>query len=404
VINVNMNAATRLGVNSLLLLGGVMALYLGRVIFLPTIIALFLAAMLWPATVWLHQRLHFRWSIACLTMITGLVLLNFLIAFGLVVAVTKMVQALPSPEKGKDQQQQVYDTFRSRLKAVFPLDRDNDFFPEKAEQSRVFEWVSKTLEKSVPEVLVYVGWTGLGWLWQVILILFLLLFLMVEGRMLLRRVAEIIGPSPEARAKAGRVMSDMARQVRTYLVWRTLINFGVALVVGLVYAWAGLSQAWTWAMFTAVLFYIPYLGPIVAGGPPVIDAFLSHESPMLALGILLFYLVMTILEGYVLVPVLMGRSMEMNATTVLLSCLFWELVWGPLGLFLAMPLMAAIKSICYHVPGWRPWANLMSTTEEDPEPEKPALAAGEKGPGGPAPGGNSEKAQAGGSAGTRAGV
>jgi hypothetical protein len=48
--------------------------------------------------------------------------------------------------------------------------------------------------------------------------------------------------------------------------------------------------------------------------------------------------------------------------------MFWELVWGPSGLFLAMPLMAAIKSICYHVPGWRQWANLMSSTELEPEP------------------------------------
>src|ERR1051325_4290654 len=64
----------------------------------------------------------------------------------------------------------------------------------------------------------------------------------------------------------------------------------------------------------------------------------------------------------------MGRSMELNATTVMLACLFWELVWGTLGLFLAMPLMAALKAICYHVPGWRPWANLMSTASDERTP------------------------------------
>jgi hypothetical protein len=50
---------------------------------------------------------------------------------------------------------------------------------------------------------------------------------------------------------------------------------------------------------------------------------------------------------------------------VMLACLFWELVWGAPGLFLAMPLMAAIKTVLYHMPGMRPWANLMSTTEPD---------------------------------------
>ena len=61
--------------------------------------------------------------------------------------------------------------------------------------------------------------------------------------------------------------------------------------------------------------------------------------------------------------------MQLNATTVLLACLFWHLVWGPQGLFLAMPMMAAIKAICANVPGWEAWANLMSTREPDPPPK-----------------------------------
>jgi predicted PurR-regulated permease PerM len=116
-------------------------------------------------------------------------------------------------------------------------------------------------------------------------------------------------------------------------------------------------------MLTAVACYVPYLGPLVAGIPPVLDSFLTSPTPWYAVGIMAFYIAVITLEGYVLVPVVMGRSMELNATTVMLACLFWELVWGLPGLFLAMPLMAAIKAICAHVPGWRPWANLMSTAD-----------------------------------------
>src|SRR5205807_9031887 len=114
-----------------------------------------------------------------------------------------------------------------------------------------------------------------------------------------------------------------------------------------------------------ILWYVPYLGPILAGVPPVLDAFVSCESPWVPIGILAFYILFVTLEGYLVVPVVMGRSMELNATTVMLACLFWELVWGTSGLFLAMPLMAAIKTICLHVPDWQPWANLMSTRDDD---------------------------------------
>jgi predicted PurR-regulated permease PerM len=158
-------------------------------------------------------------------------------------------------------------------------------------------------------------------------------------------------------------LRDMANQIRSYLVWRTIINFALALFLGLVYYMLGLSQSWTWALFTAILWYVPYIGPILAGVPPVLDAFVSCDSPWVPLGILLFYVFLVTLEGYFIIPVVMGRSMEMNATTVMLACLFWELVWGTAGLFLAMPLMAAVKTICAHVPDWQPWANLMDTRE-----------------------------------------
>jgi predicted PurR-regulated permease PerM len=168
------------------------------------------------------------------------------------------------------------------------------------------------------------------------------------------------------RSKVGVALTDMSNRIRSYLVWRTIINFSMSLFLGLVYHVLGLSQPWTWALMTAVLWYVPYIGPILAGVPPVLDAFVSCDSPWVSIGILVFYIAFVTLEGYFIVPVVMGRSMELNATTVMLACLFWELVWGPAGLFLAMPLMAALKTVCTHVPDWQPWANLMSTRDEPP--------------------------------------
>src|SRR5262249_40630644 len=157
------------------------------------------------------------------------------------------------------------------------------------------------------------------------------------GPMLAARFVEIFGPSQEMRSRAKIILRDMAHQVRTYLVWRTILNFVVALVVGLVYHWLELKQPWTWAIFTGLLCYLPYLGPMAAAVPPIIDAFVTGDSPWLALEVFAFYLAFMTLEAYVILPVVMGRSMELNATTVMLACLFWELVWGLPGLFLAMP-------------------------------------------------------------------
>jgi predicted PurR-regulated permease PerM len=369
MINLPSTPATRVGLNVLILLGSVVALRLGESVLIPLIIALLLAAVLGPAALWLHRRLHFSWTGSCLFAIFGLVVLNLLISVVFVISVSRMVNSLPAPQAPAGKTQQViYEGMVNKIRALVPWwEFGEDVFPQNAEDSPVFSYIRDTVQKSVPDALKNIAMYVCIWGWQCILVLFILFFLLLEGGMLIRRGVEIFGPSQEVQDKARAVLSDMAGQVKTYLVWRTIINFGLALVVGAVYQVAGLHQPWTWAMLLAVLNYVPYLGPVLAGIPPLFDALLSI-SPLGTVVVVGAYAVVIVLEGYLVVPVLMGRNMDLNATTVLLACLFWELVWGTLGLFLAMPLMAALKAICFHVPGWRPWANLMSTAGDERKP------------------------------------
>jgi predicted PurR-regulated permease PerM len=398
VINLNLGAATRWGLNVLILLSIIGALYLGRSILIPTVFALLLAALLWPAAARLHQhgipfpcpargrtfpwltlhqaRLRLPWVVACIVAMSGLVALTLLVTLAFGLAITKMVQdlAIQSPAE----QQEVYSHFRRKLESISPVPLDPQYLPENANDSPLFKSVKEALDPQKSyfiDFLLKIGGYGGSWIWEWILVMFILLFLLLEGPMLGRRVVEIFGPSPEVQAKVGAALTDMARQVRTYLVWRTIINFVLAFWLGLLYQFLGLKQGWTWALLSSILWYIPYLGPIVAGVPPVIDAFISCDSPWVAVAILVLYTVLLILEGYLIYPLVIGRNMELNSTTVMLACLFWELVWGLPGLFLAMPLMAGIKAICWHVPGWRAWANLMGTREDEPAPEDKREAA-----------------------------
>jgi predicted PurR-regulated permease PerM len=309
------------------------------------------------------------WSLACSCAVLLLVGVVFGIAVAFSAAIPKLLQTLPNDER---KAQEFYARFRDRVQRVSPVPLDPRYFPESADDSEAVKYIRNALDPKNPQFIVTallnLASVGGSWLWQSILIMFLLLFLLLEGRMLTRRLVEVFGPSAEAQAKAVEALKDMANQVRTYLVWRTIINFALAIFLGAVYQVMGLSQAWTWALVTAILWYVPYLGPILAGVPPALDAFVTCDSPWAAIGIVVFYTAFVTVEGYFIVPVVMGRSMELNATTVMLACLFWDLVWGTAGLFLAMPLMAAVKAVCAHVPDWQPFANLMGTREEPPVP------------------------------------
>ena len=65
-------------------------------------------------------------------------------------------------------------------------------------------------------------------------------------------------------------------------------------------------------------------------------------------------------------PYVMGRSLDLNGTTVLIACLFWGFLWGLVGLVLAMPITVCFKLVCQTVPELHRWAELMSRDWQTP--------------------------------------
>jgi AI-2 transport protein TqsA len=78
------------------------------------------------------------------------------------------------------------------------------------------------------------------------------------------------------------------------------------------------------------------------------------------------YLAVVGIEGYIVTPLVMGRSLDLNGTTVLLACLFWGYLWGLLGLVLAMPITVSLKVVFQTIPELNRWAELMSVDWQSP--------------------------------------
>jgi AI-2 transport protein TqsA len=371
-MNLNLTTATRYGLNVLAAFGASMALYFGQSIFVPLTIAGLLAAMLWPWASWMHRRLKLPWFVACSTAIGLLVLLVLLVLALVVVSIPQILNDLPNPNNDKDIQDK-YAALRGKFAtAQLPFLSVDEVLPEKVSDAKLYQELLKYLRgEQITKDLLSLGGGGVHILAETTLVLFTLLFLLVEGQMLVDKVRNIFGPGLGIQASVSRAFRDMAESVRSYLVWRTIVNIGLGVVLGLVYHFIGMKQPVLWALLTVILCYIPYLGTIAAGVMPTLDA-LVNVGPLYGLGVLVFYVAVVTVEGYIIVPWVMGRSMDLNATTVLISCLFWYLVWGTAGLFLAMPLMAAIKAICANVPGWAAWGELMSSEHTPPPPHDEA--------------------------------
>ena len=77
--------------------------------------------------------------------------------------------------------------------------------------------------------------------------------------------------------------------------------------------------------------------------------------------------------GNILDPWLLGQTLRLSSFGIILSLAFWGAIWGIAGMFLAVPIMGAVMSVCAHIPWLRPIAVLLSHEglPDQDEPEEP---------------------------------
>ena len=206
------------------------------------------------------------------------------------------------------------------------------------------------------------------WVVQGFIILVLVIFLLVESPMLTNKVIRFFAQTTGEVEKAGAMLTAVTRKIRDYLVARTLINLALGLVVALGLWCLNVHFALILGLFAALTNFIPYIGQIIGGALPTAIAMGQTGSIGDALLVAAMYLAVVGIEGYIVTPLVMGRSLDLNGTTVLIACLFWGYLWGLIGLILAMPITVSVKLVFQTVPELNRWAELMSLDWQSPEP------------------------------------
>ncbi|RYZ98547.1 MAG: AI-2E family transporter, partial [Proteobacteria bacterium] len=134
-------------------------------------------------------------------------------------------------------------------------------------------------------------------------------------------------------------------KIRSYILTKILSNFLTALCVWIVYMAFDLDLALMFATLCFLLCFIPTLGSIVATLLPMPIALVQYNASWPIWGVLLFPALIQVVIGNILEPKLLGRGLDLHPITILLSLMFWGLIWGVAGMFLAVPITAVLKII-----------------------------------------------------------
>ena len=180
---------------------------------------------------------------------------------------------------------------------------------------------------------------------SMLMILTLTFFILAFGRQLVNGVLQLTTKWNDKK-RAVELLHQLEEGVAWYLFTITALNIGLGILVGLAMWLLGVPNPLLWAVMATIFNYIPHLGAILGTLVLLIVSLLSFESTTYAMAPPLVYLILTGVEGSLIAPAILGKSMHFNPIIILVWLVFWGWLWGIGGAVIAIPLLAVFKLVC----------------------------------------------------------
>jgi AI-2 transport protein TqsA len=156
------------------------------------------------------------------------------------------------------------------------------------------------------------------------------------------------------------VYAEIDRDVRRYLVTKTILSGALGVLIGGVLWLFGVELALVFGLLAFVLDFIPSIGSVIATLLPIPVAIAQYPDSLWTVVLLIALLtVIQIVQGNLVEPKVLGSSLHLHPVIVLLAIGFWGLVWGIIGALLAVPLTAVIRLISLRIDTLRPLGRLL---------------------------------------------
>lgn len=326
------------------------ALYVGRSVFVPVALALLFSVALVPVTNRL-QRLGLPRLLAVALVLTVAVgaIMSFMVF--LVGQVLKLVADLPRHEA----------TLRDKIVML-------------SEGSGVFDRALQTLHRLgealgigpstdapiiVAEVPQQAG--GLSSLMDLLgmavspiasvaIALLLVTYLLIQREDVRDRFLQLAGTHDLHRST--RAMTDATDRVGRYLLMQVAVNGAYGLLMGAGLSVIGVPNAPLWGVLCFLLRFVPFVGGAMAILFPLTLAFATTPGWEAPVEVMLLYVLVGSFCSYVIEPLLYSSSTGISPLALLLSSAIWTVLWGPVGLILAPPITTCIVILGRLVPAF----------------------------------------------------
>jgi len=211
------------------------------------------------------------------------------------------------------------------------------------------------------------GFPAIAWLGPIVgplgtagLVVVLVIFMLLERRDLRDRLIGLFGQGHLT--VTTKAFDEAGSRVSRQLLMQSLASVVYGVIAGVGLYLLDVPYPLVWGTLGAALRYVPYVGPAMGAGAPIVVSLAALPGWTGPLSVLGMFIVLELFTNLVLETVLYAGAAGVSQVALLVSVAFWTWLWGPLGLLIATPLTVCLVVLGRHVPGLASLGILMADT------------------------------------------
>jgi predicted PurR-regulated permease PerM len=327
------------------------ALYVGRDLLIPLALAGMLSFVLAPLV---RRLVRWGWPHGAAVALVVAVLLGALFAGATVTGgqVTQLLEELPRHEanlrdKARFVQLELGGSGIWQRAAATIRNIEQEVRDPATEAKPMQIEVAQGSDRAILKLFEYTRLSAPAFVTAALAVL-LTIFILLQYRDLRDRAVRLMGTAEMGRST--QAFDEAGSDLAHFLLLQSGLNASFGIFVGVALWVIGIPSPALWGATAAAMRFVPYIGVFVAAAFPLALAAMVDPGWGMLLETAAVFVIGEPLVGQIIEPLLFGSQTRLSPLAVLLGTAFWTLMWGPVGLVLAVPLTLAVVVMGPHVP------------------------------------------------------